>query len=73
MFLILIEVVVAIPPSIGRFSSNFVKTWPIYYFMLLEYMRKVSKILTIQNPRKLSLKKKFKKRLNTEFRILREN
>ena len=36
-------------------------------------MCKISKLLTIQNPRKLSLKKKLKKRLNTEFPTLPEN
>ena len=36
-------------------------------------MCEVSKLLTIRNPRKLSLKKKLKKRLNTEFPMLREN
>ena len=41
--------------------------------MLLEYMCKVAKLLTVQNPRKLSLEKKFKKRLNTEFPMLSEN
>ena len=55
------------------YSSHVVKTLPIYYFMLLECMCEVSKLLIIQNPRKLSLKKKFKKRLNTEFPILCEN
>ena len=40
--------------------------------MLLEYMCEFLKLLTIQNPRKLSLKNKFKKRLNTEFPMLRE-
>ena len=55
------------------FSLDIVKTSPIYYFMLLEYMCEVLKLLTIWNPRKLSLKKKLKKRLNTEFPILREN
>ena len=41
--------------------------------MLLEYVCEVPKLLTIQNPRKLSLKKKLKKRINTEFPMLREN
>ena len=41
--------------------------------MLIEYMCDVSKLLTVQNPRKWSLKKKLKKRLNTEFPMLREN
>ena len=36
-------------------------------------MCEVSKLLTIQNSRKLSLKEKLKKRLNTEFPMLREN
>ena len=34
------------------FSSDIVKTLPIYYFMLFEYMCGVSKLLTIQKPRK---------------------
>ena len=56
-----------------RFSSDIVKTLLIYYFMLLEYMREVLKLLTIQNPRKLSLKIKLKERLNTELPMLLEN
>ena len=56
-----------------RFYSDIVKTLPTYYFMLLEYMCEVSKLLTIQNPRKLSLKKRLKMRLNTEFPMLRGN
>ena len=53
-----------------QFSSDIVKTLAIYYFMLLEYMCGVLKLLTIQNPIKLS---KLKKRLNTKFPMLREN
>ena len=41
--------------------------------MFLGYMCKVSKLLTIQNLRKWWLKKKSKKRLNTEFPMLRKN
>ena len=54
------------------FFSDIVKTACIYYFMLREYMCEVLKFLTIQNQRKLSLKKRSKKRLNTEFPMLRE-
>ena len=36
-------------------------------------MCEVSKLVTIQNPRKLLLKKKLKKRLNTEISMLRKN
>ena len=39
------------------FSSDIVETLPTYYFMLLEYMCEVSKILTVQKSRKLSVKK----------------
>ena len=56
-----------------RFSLDIVKTLPIYYLMLLEYMWAVTKLLTIRNSRKLSLKKQLKNRLNTEFPMLREN
>ena len=56
-----------------RFSSDVVKTLPIYYFKLLEYMCEVLKLLTIQNPREFSFKKNLTKRLNTEFPIQREN
>ena len=56
-----------------RFSSDIVETSPIYCFMLLEYMCEVLKLLTIQYPKKLLLKKKLKKKLNTEFSMLREN
>ena len=56
-----------------RFFSDIIENLHIHYVMLLEYMCQVSKLLTIQNPRKLSLKKLLKKRLNTEFPILREN
>ena len=45
------------------FSSDIVKLLLIYYYMLLEYMCKVSKLLIIQNPRKLSLKKEVKHRI----------
>ena len=55
------------------FFSDIVKTLLISYFMLLEYMCKVSQLLTIQDPRKSLLKKRLEKRLNTEFRMLREN
>ena len=57
----------------NRFSSHIVETLSIYYSMLVEYMFQLSKLLTVQNSRNLSLKKKFKKRLNTEFPMLREN
>ena len=50
-----------------RFSSDIVKTLRIYYVIILECMCEVSKLLTIQIPRKLTLTKNFKKRLNTEF------
>ena len=40
------------------FSLDIVKTLHVYYFMLIEYMCEVSKLLTIQNPTKLPLKKK---------------
>ena len=56
-----------------RLSSDIVKTLTVHYFMFLEYMRKVSKLLTIQNPRKLPLQNKVKKRLNMGFPMLREN
>ena len=56
-----------------RFYLDIVKTLPIYYFMLFEYMCEVPKLLTIQNPGKLSLKKQLKKRLNTEFPMLCKN
>ena len=56
-----------------QFSSDIVETLLIYYFMLLEYMYEVSKVSAIHNPRKLSLKKKLKKWLNTEFSMLCEN
>ena len=36
-------------------------------------MCEVSELVIIQNPRKLSLKNKLKKRLNTEFPMLRES
>ena len=55
-----------------QFYSDILKTSPIYYFMLLEYMCEVSKLMTIQKQRKLSLKKRVKKRLNTESPMLRE-
>ena len=42
-----------------RLSSDIVKTLPIRYFMLLEYMCEVSKLLIVQDPRKLSLKQIF--------------
>ena len=45
-----------------QFSSDIVKTLPIYYIMLLENMCEVLKLLTIQNPRKLSLKIKMKQK-----------
>ena len=41
----------------NRFSSDIVETLPIYYFMRLEYMSENSKLLTIRNARKLSVKK----------------
>ena len=40
-----------------RFSSDIHKTLPIYCFTLFEYMGKVSKLLTTENPRKLSQEK----------------
>ena len=55
------------------FSSDIIEISPVYYLMLLEYMSEVSKLLTIQISRKLSLKKKLKKWLNTELLMLREN
>ena len=55
-------------------TTYIVETLPSCYFMLLDYMCEVSKLLTVQNPRKISLKKKkLKKRLNTEFPMLGEN
>ena len=42
-----------------RFSSDIVEILPICYFMLLKFMCEVSKLLTIQISRKLSLQKKF--------------
>ena len=54
-----------------RFFSDIVEILPIYYFMLLEYIGEVSKLLAIQNLSKLSLEKELKKRLNTEFPMLR--
>ena len=42
-------------------SSHIVKTLTIYYFMLIEYMREISKLLIIHIPTKLKLKKKLKK------------
>ena len=56
-----------------RFSSDIVKTLPIYYFTLLEYVCEVLKSMIIQNPRKPWMKKKLKNRLNMEFPMLRES
>ena len=55
-----------------QFSLDVVKTLAIHYFMLLECMCEVLKLLTTQNPKKI-LKIELKKGLNTEFPMLREH
>ena len=56
-----------------RFYSKIAQILPIYYLRLLEYMCEVSRLLTVQDARKLSLKNKLKQRLNMEFPMLCEN
>ena len=43
-----------------QLSSDIVKTLPIYYFMLLEYIWEFSKLLITQDSKKLSLKENWK-------------
>ena len=56
-----------------RFFVDIVETLRIYYFMLLEYVCKVSKLLTIQKSRERFEKNRLKMRLNMKFPMLREN